>query len=322
MRSMPVSALLLPATICFSPMTNAAEPGLPTPKAFTDNTVKWENVAYVTSGSSAQALDLYAPRNGTNLPLIIWIHGGAFLFGSKGDILGEPVVLGLLLNGYAVAAINYRLSPAALFPAQLEDCKAAVRWLRARAQEFGIDSKRIGVWGPSAGGYLATFLGVTGETHEFDVGENLNCSSRVQAVCDFFGPTDFLQMDAHRLPDGDIHSAPNSPESKLVGCPIQDNPDKVKRANPITYVTKSAPPFLIIHGTTDRVVPFNQSELLVAALKSAGVPVKFHPVEGGGHGEYIGFNGGRGLYTDPVVERIVKEFFATYLRLNQAEISD
>jgi acetyl esterase/lipase len=202
MRSISASALLLPATICFSSMANAAQPGSPAPKAFTDNTVRWENVAYVSSDSSAQVLDLYAPKDGTNLPLIIWIHGGAFLFGSKDDILGEPVVLGLLLNGYAVAAINYRLSPEALFPAQLEDCKAAVRWLRAHAQQFGIDSKRIGIWGPSAGGYLATFLGVTGETHEFDVGENLNWSSRVQAVCDFFGPTDFLQMDAHRLPDG------------------------------------------------------------------------------------------------------------------------
>jgi acetyl esterase/lipase len=300
-------------------MANAAQPGSSTPKEFTANIVKWENLAYVSQGSAAQALDLYAPKDGTNVPLIIWIHGGAFLFGSKDEILGEPVVLGFLLGGYAVAAINYCLSPEALFPAQLEDCKAAVRWLRAHAEKFGIDPSRIGVWGPSAGGYLATLLGVTGETHEFDVGENLNCSSRVQAVCDFFGPTDFLQMDAHRLPDGDIHNAPGSPESKLVGGPIQDNPDKVKRANPITYVTKNAPPFLIVHGTGDRLVPFNQSELLAATLKSVGAPVKFHPVEGGGHGEYVGFKGGRGLYTDPAVEPIVKEFFATYLGPAQAE---
>ena len=319
MRLASLSGLLLLATVCFYSMANAAQPGSPGAKAFTHNFVKWENVAYVTSGSSAQVLNLYAPKGGTNLPLIIWIHGGAFLFGSKDDILGEPVVLGLLSDGYAVAAINYRLSPEALFPAQLEDCKAAVRWLRAHADQFGIDSKRIGVWGPSAGGYLAAFLGVTGDTHEFDVGENLNCSSRVQAVCDFFGPTDFLQMDAHRLPDGDIHDAADSPESKLVGGPIQDNPDKVKRANPITYVTKEAPPFLIVHGTADRLVPFNQSELLAAALKSVGAPVKFHPVEGGGHGEYLGFKGGRGLYTDPAVEPMVKEFFATYLQPKQAE---
>jgi acetyl esterase/lipase len=132
-------------------------------------------------------------------------------------------------------------------------------------------------------------------------------------VCDFFGPTDFLQIDAHRLPDGQIHDAPDSPESKLVGGPIQDNPDKVRRVNPITYVNKSAPPFLIVHGTLDRLVPFNQSQLLAAALEAAGASVKFHPVEGGGHGAYLGADGGCGLYADPDVEPMVKAFFATRL---------
>jgi acetyl esterase/lipase len=136
---------------------------------------------------------------------------------------------------------------------------------------------------------------------------------RKNLAYDFFGPTDFLQMDAHRLPDGQIHNAPDSPESKLVGGPIQDNPDKVKRANPITYVDRSAPPFLIVHGTLDRLVPFNQSQLLAAALEPAGAPVKFHPVEGGGHGEYFGAGGGCGLYADPEVEPLVTAFFATYL---------
>jgi acetyl esterase/lipase len=319
MRSISVWTLLLLAIVGFASAKGASKPGSPMPKIFTGNILKWADVAYVTRGSAAQILDVYAPKDGTNLPLIIWIHGGAFLFGSKDEILAEPVVLGFLLQGYAVAAINYRLSKEALFPAQLEDCKAAVRWLRAHAGEFGIDPNRIGAWGPSAGGYLATLLGVTGETHEFDVGENLNCSSRVQAVCDFFGPTDFLQMDAHRLSDGDIHDAADSPESKLIGGPIQDRPEKVKRANPITYVTKSAPPFLIVHGKADRVVPFNQSELLAAALSSAGVTVKFYPVEKAGHGEYFGYNGGTGLYTDPEVEPMVKEFFANHLRPSRAE---
>ncbi|MBV8142174.1 MAG: alpha/beta hydrolase, partial [Verrucomicrobia bacterium] len=204
-------------------------------------------------------------------------------------------------------------SPQALFPAQLEDCKAAVRWLRAHAEEFGIDPNRIGVWGASAGGNLAALLGTTGEVRDFEVGENLGYSSRVQAVCDFFGPTDFLQMDAHRLPDGQIHSAPDSPESKLVGGPIQNNPEKVRRANPITYVDQGAPPFLIVHGTLDRLVPFHQSQLLVAALEAAGAAVTFHPVEGGGHGEYFGASGGCGLYSDPEVGPVVKAFFATHL---------
>jgi acetyl esterase/lipase len=272
-----------------------------------------KNLGYVTQGRPRQILDLYAPRKARNVPLIIWIHGGAFLFGSKEGFPAEPVPLHLLLEGYAVASINYRLSWEAVFPAQLEDCKAAVRWLRAHAESFGIDPNRIGVWGASAGGNLAALIGTTGGIRDFEVGENLGYSSRVQAVCDFFGPTDFLQMDAHRLPDGQIHNAPESPESKLVGGPIQNNPDKVRRANPITYVDQNAAPFLIVHGTLDRLVPFNQSQLLAAALETTGALVTFHPVEGGGHGEYFGADGGCGLYADPEVEPLVKTFFATYL---------
>ncbi len=282
-------------------------------KEFTSDIVEQKNRAYVRHGGRRQTLDLYAPKKAKEVPLIVWIHGGAFLFGSKEGFPVEPVPLHFLLEGYAVASINYRLSSEAVFPAQLEDCKAAVRWLRAQSDEFGIDPNRIGVWGASAGGNLAALVGTTGEVPDFEVGENLGFSSRVQAVCDFFGPTDFLQMDANRLPDGQIHNAPDSPESKLVGGPIQDYPDKVRRVNPITYVTKSAPPFLIVHGTLDRLVPFNQSELLVAALEAAGAPVNFHPVEGGGHGEYLGAGGGCGLYADPEVEPLVKAFFATHL---------
>ena len=242
-------------------------------KEFTSDVAFQRNLSYVTRGRPSQTLDLYAPKNAREVPLIVWIHGGAFLFGSKEGFPVEPVPLHLLLDGYAVASINYRLSREALFPAQLEDCKAAIRWLRAQAEEFGLDPNRIGVWGASAGGHLAALLGTAGGIGDFEVGENLNYSSRVQAVCDFFGPTDFLQMDAHRLPDGQIHNGSESPESKLIGGPIQDNPEKVRRANPITYLGKSAPPFLIVHGTLDRLVPFNQSQLLAAALETGGILV-------------------------------------------------
>jgi acetyl esterase/lipase len=282
-------------------------------KEFTSDVVCRRNLSYVTHGRPSQTLDLYVPRKAREIPLIVWIHGGAFLFGSKEGFPVEPVPLHLLLDGYAVASINYRLSPEALFPAQLEDCKAAIRWLRAQAEEFGLDPNRIGVWGASAGGHLAALLGTAGAIRDFEVGENLNYSSRVQAVCDFFGPTDFLQMDAHRLPDGQIHNGSESPESKLIGGPIQDNPEKVRRANPITYLGKSAPPFLIVHGTLDRLVPFNQSQLLAAALETGGASVQFHPVEGGGHGVYFGADGGCGLYADPQVALMVRTFFATHV---------
>jgi acetyl esterase/lipase len=273
MRNFLFYAVLL-TTVWSRPLTTMAGSALPMAKEFTSDIMQRKNLAYVTHGGPSQTLDLYTPQKAKQVPLIVWIHGGAFLFGSKEGFPVEPVPLHFLLEGYAVASINYRLSLEAVFPAQLEDCKAAIRWLRAHADEFGVDPNRIGVWGASAGGNLAALLGTTGEVRDFEVGENLDYSSRVQAVCDFYGPTDFLQMDTKRLPDGQIHDAPDSPESKLVGGPIQDNPDKVRRVNPITYVNKNAPPFLIVHGALDRLVPFNQSQLLVAALEAAGTSVK------------------------------------------------
>jgi acetyl esterase/lipase len=258
------------------------------------------DVPYVTGGHPRQVLDLYLPAEGTQLPLIIWVHGGAFRMGSKED--GVP--LDYLAAGYAVASINYRLSQHALFPAQIEDCKAAVRWLHAHAAQYGLGPDRFGAWGPSAGGHLVAMLGTTGSVNRFDVGENLQASSRVQAVVDYFGPTDFLQMDAHRVPGGQIHNAPDSPESELVGGPIQENPARVAAANPITYVGPDAPPFLIAHGELDPLVPHHQSELLAAALDSADVPVSFYTVKGGGHGGF----------TDPVVPQLTQEFLARHLQ--------
>ena len=258
------------------------------------------DLAYVAGGHQRQKLDLYLPGDAQRPPLIVMIHGGAFRMGSKE---GENPVP-FLAEGYAVASINYRLSGHAIFPAQIEDCKAAVRWLRAHAAQYGFDPGRFGVIGSSAGGHLAAMLGTAGSTTEFDVGAYLNASSRVQAVVDRFGPTDFLQMDAHRLPAGQVHNTPDSPESQLVGGNLQDNPEKVRRASPITYVTRDAPPFLIIHGDNDPLVPHHQSELLAAALKKAGVPVTFYTVKGGGHGGF----------TDPNVDRMTREFFATHLK--------
>jgi len=257
------------------------------------------NLSYVAQGHPRQKLDLYLPEKRKNLPLIIWIHGGAFRMGSKKN--GVP--LDYVAEGYAVASLNYRLSQHALFPAQIEDCKAAVRWLRAHARQYRLDPRRFGAWGSSAGGHLVAMLGTTGDVKALDTGEYLEESSRVQAVVDYFGPTDFLQMDAHRLPDGMAHDTPDSPESELVGGPIQENKDKVARANPITYITPSAPPFLIVHGEADPLVPHHQSELLTAALQKADVPVQFYTVEGGGHGRF----------TDPKVPEMTRAFFHKHL---------
>jgi acetyl esterase/lipase len=277
-----------------------AQPRQPTPPQVPEGATACRDLAYVTNGHRRQKLDLYLPNNGTNLPLIIIIHGGAWLGGSK----EMDVPLDYLARGYAVASINYRLSQHAIFPAQIEDCKAAVRWLRANAAKYGLDPARIAAWGKSAGGHLAALLGTTGDVKTFDVGENLDESSRVQAVVDYFGPTDLLQMDAHRPANSPVRTGAKSPESLLIGGPLQESKEKAAQANPITYLTKNAPPFLICHGDADPSVPHHQSELLEAALKRAGVPVTFYTVKGAGHG---GFK-------DPRVPELTQEFLAKYLK--------
>jgi acetyl esterase/lipase len=276
--------------------TAAAQPPGGGPPRVPAGTRQFLDLAYVTNAHPRQRLDLYLPKEGTHLPLIINVHGGAFMMGDK----AEMVHLEYLAQGYAVTSINYRLSGDAPFPAQIEDCKAAVRWLRAHAAQYGLDPDRFAAWGASAGGHLVAMLGTTGGVKAFEVGENLGVSSRVQAVVDYFGPTDFLQMDAHRLPDGMRH---DPADSRLVGGAIQEKKDEVARANPTTYVTKDAPPFLIVHGDRDPLVPHHQSELLEAALKRAGVPVTFYTVAGGGHGGF----------TDPRVAEVTREFLARHL---------
>ena len=240
-----------------------------------------KDLEYGKASGRAMLLDLYLPEKGDQpLPLIVWIHGGAWMAGSKD---GPSPALPFTAKGYAVAHVGYRLSQEAKFPAQIHDCKAAVRWLRANAAKYHLDPNRFVAWGASAGGHLVALLGTSGGVAELEGDVNdLKQSSRVQAVVDWFGPTDFLHIgDA----ESDLrHNAPDSPESKLIGGPLLENKDKAAKASPITYVSKDAPPFLIMHGDRDRTVPFNQSELLYAALKKAGVDATFVPMKGAGHG--------------------------------------
>jgi acetyl esterase/lipase len=261
---------------------------------------KYDNLAYVANGRSHQKLDLFIPDVGKKWPLIIWVHGGGFCRGSKKD----HVPLAYLEHGFAVASLNYRLSQHAIFPAQIEDVKAAVRWLRANAKKYRLNPNRFGAWGESAGGHLVAMLGLTGNTNTFDVGEHLEISSQVQAIVDHFGPTDFLQMDTQRLQGGMVHDPPDSPESELVGGAIQTHKDRVARANPITYVTRDAPPFLIVHGDHDPLVPYQQSVILNNALVAHGARVSFYTVIGEGHGNF----------KDPKVAEITLEFLERHLK--------
>src|SRR6187200_77765 len=178
------------------------------------------DLEYGRVGERPLVLDLYLPEKGERpLPLIVWVHGGGWAAGSKEQV----GAIRQLQRGYAVASVGYRLSGEAIFPAQIEDCKAAVRWLRAHHAEYGLDSDHVGAWGSSAGGHLVALLGSSGQFSDFDQGGHLDQSSRVQAVCDFYGPTDLLQMDSH-APAGAVlkHNAPQSPEARLIVGPIQE----------------------------------------------------------------------------------------------------
>ncbi|MHB1080783.1 MAG: alpha/beta hydrolase fold domain-containing protein [Prosthecobacter sp.] len=266
------------------------------------------DLVYVEGGHERHKLDLYLPEKAEGpLPLIIWVHGGGWQNGSKDGC--PPLRTGYVAQGYAVASINYRLSGHAVFPAQIEDCKAAIRWLRAHAKEFSLDPQRFGVWGSSAGGHLVALIGTSGDVKEFDVGANLDQSSRVQAVCDYYGPTDFTAFVT--TPGYESHATDASPEAKLIGGAVMQNKDKAARVNPITYVTKDDPPFLIVHGDKDPTVPINQSQFLFDALKKTEVSAHFHTIHGAGHGG-PGFAGKN-------IDDMVSQFFAERLKSNSAK---
>ena len=242
------------------------------------------NIEYARADGKSLLLDLYLPAaNSSRLPVIVWVHGGGWATGDKGD--GGPAAR-MTERGYAVASINYRLSWEARFPAQIEDCKAAIRWLRANASRHNLDVDRIGVWGSSAGGHLAALVGTSGDVRDLEgsLGNN-DQSSRVQAVIDWYGPADFLKMQSESLACSVIdHDSPVSPEALLLGCPIQICKDRSRRASPVTYATADDPPFLIMHGTADCLVPPLQSRDLTDALEAAGVDATLKFIQGAGHG--------------------------------------
>jgi acetyl esterase/lipase len=273
MRTAAVTLLLL-----FAPFV-PAQPRLP------DGVKLERNLEY--GPHERNKLDLYLPPGDEPKPLIIWIHGGAWLGGSKDG--GNPAMR-FLTKGYAVAAINYRFSQHAIFPAQIEDCKAAIRWLRANAKKYHLDPDHFGAWGASAGGHLVALLGTSGDAKDLEGdGGNKDVSSRVQAVCDWFGPTDFSKEAEQALPTSKIdRTKPDCPEAKLIGGPLAEHPDRVKRANPITHINKSCPPFLIVHGEQDDIVPVGQSRILHDALKNAGIESTLIAVPDASHGPGIG----------------------------------
>ena len=242
------------------------------------DTVITKNIMYAEVGNRKLLLDLYMPA-AKKLPcLIVWIHGGAWHSGSK-----ESPPLNILSYGYAVASLDFRLSVEAPFPAPVHDIKAAVRFLRANANKYGYRRDKIVIWGSSSGGHLAALVGTTNNDNymEGNEGNYLKESSSVQAIIDFYGPTDFLTILDQSTPHGINVRAPAL--AILLGKPVEQVPDLAKKASPTTYVDKNDPPFLIIQGEKDESVPQVQSKLLKSYLQVAGVPVELIIVEGAPH---------------------------------------
>ena len=276
----------------------ACPTGLPTgplvPDGTTAPTCADANATPLTltyASGSGHALNLFRPSTGSGpFPTVVWIHGGGWRGGSRQDV---NQARRLVCRGYAVASIDYRLSGTDVFPAQIHDVKAAVRFLRANASSYNLDPARFAAFGSSAGGHLAALAGTSQGVAglEDPTQGNGGVSSAVQAVVDWYGPTDFSRMDSQLLargcaPGSAQHSQPGSPESDLVGCTVGDASCQaaVQRANPITHVGAGDPPMLILHGDADCTVPREQSLLLASAMNAAGRCVLRRDVVGAGHG--------------------------------------
>ena len=249
------------------------------------------DVVYATVDNEKLLLDLARPTTPGPHPCVVCLHGGAWKFGNKKDLsrvgrndLTEVAIAArvsliesLAAQGYVAVSVGYRLAPKAKFPAQIEDAKTAVRFLRANAAKFGLDPTRVAALGFSAGGHLAALLGTTDKDAGFDGPLYPEQSSAVQCVVDFFGPTD---LTLYAEAEG-IEKAYMVP---LLGTRYGAKPEVYRKASPLEHVSKSAPPFLILHGTADFIVPVIHSERLHKKLLDAGVKSELRTVPGEGHG--------------------------------------
>jgi len=268
-----------------------------------------KDIPYVPNGDEAQRLDLYLPEQTPErpLPLIVCIHGGGWRGGSKAWCPMLPMVG----RGYAVASVEYRFSQKAIFPAQIQDCQAAVRWLRANSKKYNFDPNHLGVIGGSAGGHLVALLGTAGGKKAFaPIGGNEEQSDRVQAVCDYYGPTDFNTVMQQAANDKNVRNVfkfntPSDPYSGLIGARLDADKQKCDAVSPVHYGSADNPPMLILHGTHDALVPYAQSTEFVAALKEKGVEVLLQTLPGSGHGGPA--------FGKPAVTAMIQDFFDKHL---------
>ena len=262
------------------------------------------DVVFGKGGTQDLRAEIAWPENASKpMPAVIYIHGGGWAAGNQ---RGSPI-LQIAKAGYFGASIEYRLSGVAKWPAQIQDCKLAVRWLRANAAKYNIDPNRIGVWGGSAGGHLVACLGTMAGVKEYEGdGGYPGVSSAVQAVVDYFGPTDFTHADIYTPQALKVTEG-------LFGVPYAQNPDLWKSGSPLFYVKAGDPPMLLVHGDSDNLVPLAQSTVLDEALTKAGVPHQLVVVKNGGHG----FGAKPGTTIEPSnsgIQKAVFDFLDKYLK--------
>lgn len=284
-----------PAALPFPSVTNNQSQQNPRGNSATPTL---SDVTYCTMEGVALKMDLYYPASSeAPWPVTMYVHGGGWSNGDKAEGSGAQEIPALQSASFLVVSVNYRLAPEYPFPAMIQDIKCAVRYLRAQADEYNLDPNRIGVWGGSAGGHLVNLLGTTNESAGFDVGEYLEYSSRVQAVVSMFGPTDLTVQF-----EGGYEGASR----------VFDGFDAAL-ASPVTYVSVDDPPFLMLHGDTDKLVPIEQSQILLAALQAVGVPAELVTVINAGHS----FKPVDGKTTSPSrkeITQMVVEFFEEWLK--------
>lgn len=270
-----------------------------------------QNIFYTKNEKLRQSLDLIIPqkRKKEKLPVIVYIHGGAWKAGNKNQ--GQRHLSAFVESGHYIGvSVGYRLSSESKWPSQIHDCKAAIRWIRGNAKEYGMDTTKIGALGHSAGGHLVSMLGTTSgvKALEGSLGQHTNESSKINCVINFFGPSAFLEMS--KFPSRIDHDAANSPESQLIGGALQSNKKKALQASPIYYTSKDDVPFLHIHGTNDQLVPYNQSVIFNKKLLEKGCSSTLITIKGGGHG---GFK-------DEKIKNLWQNFFAKHLRNSEFDI--
>jgi len=261
------------------------------------------DIEYATVDGHHLRLDLYRPPTKQACPVIVWIHGGAWRAGSKNSV----PIRNLVEHGFAIASVDYRLSPVARFPAQAHDIKAAIRFLRANAAEYKLGTRKIVIAGASAGGHLAALVGVTNGVSELEggVGQHLGESSAVQGIVSFYGASNLQTILSQSTPHGLSVRIPAL--DLFLGGQPEAEPERARLASPVVHVDETDPPLLLIHGDQDPQMPINQSHELHARYKSFGLPVQFEVVHGAAHG-------GKGFYEAEMLNRVAEYLSSGTLR--------